>query len=81
MEGSGVKPKGTKYKCSEPNVEARPKCFPAKQFLTIHLIFFSIKYLYNSDFLCTFAIEKIKGRSEILKYNLQHKPIKIVNIP
>ena len=25
LEGSGVKPKGTKYKCSEPNVEARPK--------------------------------------------------------
>jgi hypothetical protein len=55
--GSGVKPKGTKYKCLEFNVEARPKCFPTKQFLTFHLSFFSIKYLHNSDFIRTFASE------------------------
>jgi len=58
LEGSGVKPKGTKYKCLEFNVEARPKCLPTKHFLTIHLIFFSKKYLHNSDFIYTFAVEK-----------------------
>jgi len=78
--GSGVKPKGTKYKCSEPNVEARPKCLPTKHFLTFLLTSINIKYLHNSDFICTFAVEKLKGRSEILKYSLQCKPIKIVNI-
>ena len=79
LEDSGVKPKGTKYKCSEPNVEARPKCLPTKQFLTFHLSFFSTKKLHNSDFIRTFAVSKLKGRSEILKYSLQRKPIKIVN--
>jgi hypothetical protein len=54
--GSGVKPKGTKYKCLVFNVETIPKCLPSKHFLTIHLTFFSMEYLHNSDFICTFAV-------------------------